>query len=1051
MGRYFFLIVLNNLLIYFFFLSEKENVVMNNYSTRSNQILNLNNNLSSKYLIIGICFQALIWGGISGKISGTVVNRETGEALPGANVIVVGTSQGAMADEEGEYYILNLRPGVYSITASMIGFQATTRKNVTIHSDHTALISFELSTKVIEGEEVFVIADKEIILMDRSASEVSIVADDIKKVPKIRDVKDYLNLEAGIENDLIRGGGLDQTALMVDGMSFVDNRSNQPIMMVNMSSIDQISIIKGGFNAEYGNIRSGLINIITKEGSPTNFSGSIDIHYDPPNYKHDGFSLYDPMNYYLRPFLEPGVMWSGTQNGTWDTDMQESYPEFIGWNAVSANLLSDNDPSNDMSPSQARDLFLWYHRAEGSDELNQEQGQYAHKPDINLDIGFGGPVPLVGKAIGDMSFYFSHHNKNEMFALPTARDYYSESNTQLKLTMTPKEKIKLKIEGLYGEINTLSASPEGSGNNWYLDSGTDILSSYLATSDAYADGGGSAMYWPNALNPFNIYRSMVGLTLDHVISPSTFYNIRISNVHLKNACYGPDFIRDTTAVRSFGNVIVDEAPLGFLVASDYTPSGDGMVFASLGGVTRDKSEVTTLNIKFDLTSQINKKHQIKTGFEFNYDDLNTNYQSQFSYAPKNNYVNQYRAYPSRLSAYIQDKIEIRGLFANLGLRIDSNNPNKEWYTVDVYSKYLSPTFKEDFTQLAPKESAKGHLKISPRIGISHPITSVAKLYFNYGHFYSMPSSIDMYQIGYGTAYQGIDYLGNPSAEIPKTIAYELGVEYNLSNTILLHASGYYKDVFEQIAYVNYTSIDGSVNYTTTENTNYEDIRGFEIRAQKRYGRWFTGWINYNYIVQTWGYFGRDHYYENPRDQLRYGYQNPKQEKPLARPFVRSSLVFHTPKAWGPKILGMRPFGQWQANMLLTWKAGDYITWDPLDTYELQDNLQWKSEFNSDLRIAKNISGGKTDLMFFMDITNVLGLQYISMQGFDGGDDWRNYVESLHLPMYDSEEYLAMGYTGGNDQLGDISSKDKPHINMPNRGFLTYLNPRRITIGFRYYF
>ena len=1024
---------------------------MSHFSTRYNKILNLNNNLSIKYLTIGICFQAFIWGGVTGKISGSVVNRETGEALPGANVVVVGTSQGAMADDDGEYYILNLRPGIYSISASMIGFQATTRKNFTIHADHTVLISFELSTKVIEGEEVFVTADREIILMDRSASEVSIIADDIKKVPKIRDIKDYLNLEAGIENDLIRGGSLDQTALMVDGMSFVDNRSNQPIMMVNMSSIDQISIIKGGFNAEYGNIRSGLINIITKEGSPTDYSGSIDIHYDHPQYKHDGYSLYDPMNYYLRPFLEPSVMWSGTQQGAWDTDMQESYPEFIGWNAVSANLLSDNDPSNDMSPSQARDLFLWYHQAEGSDKLDQKQGQYAHKPDLNLDIGFGGPVPLVGKAIGNMSFYFSHHNKNEMFALPTARDYYSESNTQLKLTMTPKEKIKLIIEGLYGEVNTLSASPEGSGNNWYLDSGTDILSSYLATSDAYADGGGSAMYWPNALNPFNIYRSMVGLTLDHMISPSTFYNIRISNVHLKNACYGPDFIRDTTAVRSFGSVIVDEAPLGFLVASDYTPSGDGMVFASLGGVTRDNSEVTTLNIKVDLTSQINKRHQVKTGFEFNYDDLNTNYQSQFSYAPKNNYVNQYRAYPSRLSAYIQDKIEIKGLFANLGLRIDSNNPNKEWYTVDVYSKYLSPTFKEDFTQLAPKESAKGHIKISPRIGISHPVTSAAKLYFNYGHFYSMPSSIDMYQIGYGTAYQGIDFLGNPSAEIPKTVSYELGVEYNLSNTVLLHASGYYKDVFEQIAYVNYTNIDGSVNYTTTENSNYEDIRGFEIRAQKRYGRWFTGWINYNYIVQTWGYFGRDHYYENPRDQLRYGYQNPKQEKPLARPFARSSLVFQTPKAWGPKIFGMRPFGQWQANMLLTWKAGDYTTWDPLDTYELQDNLQWRSEFNGDLRIAKNISGEKNDLLFFMDITNVLGLQYISIQGFDGGDDWRDYLESLHLPMYDGEEYLAKGYTGGDDRLGDVSSKNKPHINMPNRGFLTYLNPRRFTIGFRYNF
>jgi hypothetical protein len=309
----------------------------------------------------------------------------------------------------------------------------------------------------------------------------------------------------------------------------------------------------------------------------------------------------------------------------------------------------------------------------------------------------------------------------------------------------------------------------------------------------------------------------------------------------------------------------------------------------------------------------------------------------------------------------------------------------------------------------------------------------------------------MYQIGYGTAYQGIDFLGNPSAEIPKTIAYELGVEYNVSDMILIHASGYYKDVSDQIAYVGYTSIDGSVNYTTIKNSNYEDIRGFELRVQKRFGHWVTGWVNYNYVVQTWGNFGRDHYYENPRDQLRYGYQNPKQEKPLARPFARSSLVFHTPKVWGPKIFGMRPFEQWQANILLGWKAGEYITWDPLDTYELQDNLQWRSEFTGDLRIAKNISGEKFDLMFFMDVNNVFGLQYISMQGFDSGDDWRNYLESLHLQMYNDEEYIAKGYTSGNDRVGDVYSDEKPHINMPNRGFLTYLNPRRITIGLRYNF
>ena len=331
------------------------------------------------FVLIVAIFQNIVIAGIAGKINGKVIDQETGQPLPGVNLVINGTSQGAATDADGEYYILNVQPGKYSVSVSMIGYQTITTQDIIVISDHTVILDYELSTKVLEASEITVTAKREVIIMDRSASEVHILSEDIYTVPKIRNIKDYLNLEAGIENDFIRGGGLDQTSLMVDGMSFVDNRSNEPVMMVNMSSIDQISIIKGGFNAEYGNIRSGLINIITKEGSPNKFSGSIDIQYDTPQLKHNGYSLFNPMNYYLRPFLEPGVMWSGTKNGTWDTNTQASYPEFIGWNEVSENLLTDNDQSNDMTPQEARDLFLWYHRVEGSDELGQEEGQYGHK------------------------------------------------------------------------------------------------------------------------------------------------------------------------------------------------------------------------------------------------------------------------------------------------------------------------------------------------------------------------------------------------------------------------------------------------------------------------------------------------------------------------------------------------------------------------------------------------------------------------------------------------------------------------------------------------
>lgn len=158
---------------------------------------------------------------------------------------------------------------------------------------------------------------------------------------------------------------------------------------------------------------------------------------------------------------------------------------------------------------------------------------------------------------------------------------------------------------------------------------------------------------------------------------------------------------------------------------------------------------------------------------------------------------------------------------------------------------------------------------------------------------------------------------------------------------------------------------------------------------------------------------------------------------------------NTPQGFGPKLFGSRPLSQLQANLLLGWKAGEYFTWDPLNTKELQNNLQWKGEWTADLRLAKSVALKSNSLMVFLEITNFLGLEYLSPQGFADGDDWRKYLETLHLPMYDSEEYESTGlYQGGNDRVGDL---DKDYINGPNRKFLANLNPRRIRLGIRYNF
>jgi len=986
-------------------------------------------------------YQGVTLAGITGKIAGIITDAATGEPLPAVNIVIEGTTLGGATDNEGHYFIINIPPGTYTLQASMVGYTVESKTGVIVNVDHTTPVDFDMRVTAIAGEEVTVTAEREIVPMDISASHIVADAEQIVEVPMVTDIAQYIHLQAGIEGDYVRGGGLDQTQFMMDGLSVVDNRANKPMMMVNLSSVKELNIIKGGFNAEYGNVRSGLINVVTREGSPSIYHGSFDFRISPPHLKHGGPSLYNPNNFTLRPYLDPAVCWVGTEGGTWDKETRDQYPSFSGWNLVSEKLLEDTDPVNDRTPEECRDLYIWRHMSQAypewdvpsADDLapetwpegyqgeKQRENKYGHKPDRNVEASFGGPVPYIGKYLGNLSFFISYRNNWEMFGLPTLREYYKESNTHLKLTSRLSPSIKLTVEGLYGEINTISRGVSV-GNDDYMRSGNDIFWAPLATNDHSSWSGGAQLYWPASHCPFDIFRSMTGISFDHVLSPSTFYNVRISHVHVKNFCPDTDRMRDLTTVRYFGNTPIDEQPYGYEWRFGPTNMTDGMMYAGDGGYARDWSESNSINAKFDLTSQIDRYNQIKAGFIFVYDDLNTHYARICQSYPIGNNENKWKHFPIRGGAYIQDKLEFEGMITNFG--------------VDV------------FTEIIPQEPAKGHLKISPRLGVSHPISENAKLYFNYGHFYSMPSSISMYQINWGSVSQGIRTLGNPSANLPKTVSYELGVEYNVRNIFLIHLSGYYKNVNDQTGSVQYTNFDGTVDYSTTENNNYSDIRGFELRLDRRFGRWITGWFNYNYMVQTSGYIGRQHYYEDERMQKIYGLQNPYQERPLARPVARAAVNFRTPIDWGPKVAAINPFGDLRVSLLFDWKAGRYDTWDPLETYELRDNIQWKAEYFWDARFSKRVQLGKYNLVLFADIENLFNRKYLRSQGFEDSADEEYYLKSLHLPMYEGEDYKAAGWVGGNDKPGDVKSDDKPYIDMPNRDFLRYLNERAIFFGIK---
>ena len=201
----------------------------------------------------------------TGKIAGRVVDAESGETLPGVNVIIVGTTQGATTDIEGFYNILNVRPGSYSVRASFIGYTPMVVEDVRVRIDQTTEIDFSLTTEVLEGEEVVVTAERPLVQRDLTATQASVSSEELQALP-VLNFSDVINLQAGVVDGHFRGGRVGEVAYMVDGVPINDVYDQSYAYQVENNAIQEVQIISGTFNAEYGQAQSGVVNIVTKDG-----------------------------------------------------------------------------------------------------------------------------------------------------------------------------------------------------------------------------------------------------------------------------------------------------------------------------------------------------------------------------------------------------------------------------------------------------------------------------------------------------------------------------------------------------------------------------------------------------------------------------------------------------------------------------------------------------------------------------------------------------------------------------------------------------------------
>lgn len=964
--------------------------------------------LTSVIAILLICLlliPAQITASTTGKISGQITD-EAGNPLPGVNIVVEGSMLGAATDENGYYAILNVTPGTYVLAVSMIGYERVSVRNVSVTMGLTTMIDVRLRTQAVGMSEVVVVAEMPVVVRDISNSQLNISSEKIEALP-VNEVTDVIGLQAGAQGLTIRGGSSRQTSFIVDGIVMNDERSNVPYSSVSLSTVKEVQVQTGGFNAEYGNIRSGVINIVTSEGSKDQYNGALAFQYKPAAPKHFGISPYDPMSYWNKPYLDDDVCWYGTDPDgkgyePWDLYTRRQYPYFKGWIAVAQETLNDDNPNNDLTPMGAQQIYRYNHRRQGD----------IKRPDYVGDFSFSGPVPLVSKALGNLRFNASYRQMQEMLYIPLAKDAYSENISRIRLTSDLNESTKLTVNGMYGEIHSSSTYA------WTTTPTGDVVrSNYTVASLAKTK---ESLYVPLYYSPASIFRTIVGAKINKIINSESYYEATLQmNRNVYKTYQGE--LRDTSRVNEvFPGYFMNEVPYGYWGYGTGS-IGDNIRTGGWMNLGRDNSVVTTYTARFDYTNQINRANQIRTGIEIVLNDYNI---KSFTSNPGMTTWNReqiYQVFPYRIGAYIQDKMEFEGFIANVGLRFDYSDANTDKYLLDPYDEFYKQGKGHTIEEEAPKTDSKPTYALSPRLGISHPITENSKLYFNYGHFRAEPESSHRFRLQ--REYNGlVTSIGNPDLVYEKTVAYEIGYSHNILNQFLVNIAAYYKDVTNQTGWITYQNLNSSVRYSITDNNNYEDIRGIELTLDKRWGTWVTGFVNYTYMVRSYGWFGLQRYYQDPNEQRAYLRTNPYQEKPYPQPYARANIDFHTPPAFGPAAGGIYPVGGWDASFLFTWSAGSKATWNPTNIVGLTNNVKWVDTYNLNLRLTKSMSFDRFKLQLYMDITNLLNTKFLSYNGIADTYDYNYYRESLQFSSKIYEE-LGMGGIPGDDNLGSYRDWD----------------------------
>ncbi len=941
--------------------------------------------------VLGISTLLFAQSSSVGILKGHITDRLTKEGLPSVNVVVKGTYYGASTDVDGNFTIQKVNPGVYVVEIRLLGYKLVQYPAVKITEGETTTLDVQLEeTALTLGQEVTIVGAKPLFNIEQTSSARTSTSKELEAAA-VQNVQDVVALQVGVvksdDQIHIRGGRSYETAYIVDGISVQDPLAGTGFgVQLPPGAIKEAEVITGGYNAEYGQATSGVVNLTTKDGQDK-YTGAM-------THKQDHYGLND------------------NSRSNFNTDIYDF--SLGGPEPITSSIL----PALGLEIPGKITFFM-------NGNVNFGDGYTRWVEQISPD---GLPTGWEVKAPGGLKSSLI----DQSWLSPRRSNNWS---TFAKLTWKITPTIKLSYAANYSlAINQNSQSIQTTLEYVEPQPGYQYLFQNI----------------PDNANTFAQINIQHSLALTHTISTKTFYEFRLSKytAHLRADANGQswqDYIQPkdiATFPLIYKNANHDTV---IVVPGDgFYDLGSPSVWRD-----QFANEYTAkLDVTSDFDEKNKFKAGIETRFQdmqmidiyepwvrpLGYDNDIYSVKAALGslYAQDNlTYGGMILNFGLRFDYWIPGKYVDDAM----------NNDSLSLVSPVIRQKYFADTYSLFGLRW------KGRL--SPRVAIAHPVTDNQTLFFSYGHFSKFPRPQYVYtKLLRSSARSTTQTIGNPDLNPETTVAYELGLRNQLTENDVLSVTAYYKDIFDyitphtiQVQQARFSS--GS--YTTYINLDYARSRGFEIEYKKRYGDWFQGAVSASYSVTT----GKNSSAEEALYNIQQGLSDNVKETYLAwdRPFDASIVGIFDVKKDEPLFdFGKGILDDYSIYTRFFYQSGKRYAPQTIIGYDLAGRTIYTSDPNNlygavgkdivtvDLNITKYLNFSGLRFLLTVEISNLLNRQNAQILNPVTGD--------AYTPKQANGSWTPTPYSWNDPHYPDLQAPISPYPYNPAR----YSEPRNVRLG-----